>query len=275
MMGLVVRSLLRSRLPLPLLPLGSALVIRASHSGRVDWFGSDLQGVLAAIEYLAIIPMLSIVLATGWLRGEVGPWSWALARPITRTRWLGTTLLVDLATLAASVFVAYLVIGDLPDRWIGPWSGDGVRELGYLALLVIVHCGAALAGARGASAIGGGIHAATFTAVLLAMHALTIATVEITGAKLGRHSLSWWHLWREITSIGAPTRLGRAPLDQSLAIAPVMLIACATIILTLRACRALPARPRLSPVVVALAIVGVAVGLLATVVVVFTTPVRY
>jgi hypothetical protein len=260
MMGMVVRSLLRSRLPLPLIPLGSSLLIRANHSGRVDWSGSDLQGVLAAIVYLAVIPMLSIVLATGWMRGEVGPWSWALARPISRARWLGITLLVDVATLAVSVLMAWLVIGDLPYRWLGPWPGQGMRELGYAALLTIIHCSAALAGARGSSAVGGGMYAATFTGALVLARGLVTVTQEVAAALLGRQMFSSHLLWRDLTTIGSPSRLGRGPVDEVSTLALVMTCACAFIIVMLRVARSLPARARLSLAIVAFALSAIAGG---------------
>ena len=268
MMWAIVRSLLRSRLPLPLLPLCSALFIRAMHSGRVDWRGSDLQGVLAALEYLAVIPMLGIVLATGWFRGEIGAWSWALARPIARTRWLGVTLLVDVTTLVVSVLAAYLVIGELPDRWVGPWPGSGLRELGYAALLAIIHCAAAFAGARGASAIGGSMYAVGFVGAMIATRALATMTSEVALGVGTEYGVRWHLIWRELTTMGAPQTFHLEPLDAINALGIVLLFACVGLIVLIRTGRCLPARPRLAPSIGAIACSATIAGVLTPLVMV-------
>ncbi|HWB80353.1 MAG TPA: hypothetical protein VG755_35555 [Nannocystaceae bacterium] len=265
----MLRSLVRSRLPLPLIPLFGTLIIRAGHSGRVDWQGSDLQGVLAMVVYLAIIPTLSVLLAAGWFRGETGPWSWALARPIARWRWLGMTLLLDIATLAVSTAFAWLVIGDLPDRWLGPWPGDGMRELGYVGLLAIIHSSAAVGGARSSSAIGGALYAAMGIAIAMTIRGMASLTWELTTA-LGRNSsIRWQSLSRDFMSL-LPYSFMRGEFDDLLALMVVLLTACACIIVMLRAGGSLPVRPRLSSTLVPLAIAAAIAGVLAPLVAVQT-----
>jgi hypothetical protein len=236
----IVRSLARTRCLLPLLPLAVAVIMRAGFSGRMDWQGSDHQSVLAVVVYSMVMPMLTIALASGWLRGEVGPWAWALARPIARGRWLATTLVVDIATLAMGLVLAYAVIGEMPRRWIGPWPDETTRELGYAALLVLVYCGAAFAGARGSNAIGATIYSAIAVASSVAVSSL----------------------WRAVASQWSSNDI----LADLVALQTILVLALAAIAIVVVSGRGLPARPRLSVAAKPLALAVLVAGVLGPIV---------
>ncbi|MBC8068096.1 MAG: hypothetical protein IAG13_07170 [Deltaproteobacteria bacterium] len=145
---------------------------------------SDIQSALAVVIYTALIPMLTIAMAAGWLRGDAAPWSWALARPISRARWLGTTLLIDVATVLLCVTMASWMLGPLPHHWIGPWPGAGIRQLAYVTMLVLIYAAAAFAGARGGSVIAGALYAAGLGALVIVCNLLASIVEQFT-----RHSL--------------------------------------------------------------------------------------
>lgn len=163
----VVAMAVRNRAPLPLVVLGISLISRAMAPTHVVWDGSELQAMFALVVYGALVPVLVIAVASSWLRGDDAPWAWALARPVTRTRWLRATLLVDVVTLALCLGVARWIVGPLPSLWLGGWRGALERELGYGALLVAVYATAAFAGTRGASAIGAAFYVAVLGAATM------------------------------------------------------------------------------------------------------------
>lgn len=249
----------RTRWPLPLVVLFVACVARVSGPSRLHWFGSDLQGIIAAILYLALVPMFVIAFASAWLRGDIGAWSWALARPVSRTRWLLALLVVDVATLAMCIGCVLLVVGPLPRTWLGPWEG-GERIYAYVALLAAVYSVAALAGARGASAIGASLYVVALGGILV----LGIATADF----------ALHQTWRTLSNFEALTMLhepgslyGRYMTDldpRALGeLSVVVAIASATIVLARRAAAQVPVPPRPASWVIPIAI-GIAGGALVT-----------
>jgi hypothetical protein len=254
----VLMAALRDRWALPLVPLAITLVMRIAGESDNGWIGSELQIVVALVVFLALIPMLAIAMATGWLRGDAVPWSWAWARPISRARWLLGTLMVDLVVLLACVMLSSLVLGTLPLRGLGPWPGGGPREIGYAAVLAMTYGAAAFAGARGATAIGGALHVAVLATLGSATTVLATLTEDLLEHRYLGHSFHWYLALR-----GVPFHdSGRIDDEaQSFAIAIVML-AFVTIIV-LRAAARSPAPPRLRAVIAPLALAALFGGVLA------------
>lgn len=230
----VVEMAVRNRFPLPVVVIALTLLGRAMHSGTAQWQGSEMQSAFAAVIYGALLPVLVIAVGSSWLRGDDTPWSWAFARPVTRTRWLNATLVVDLLTVAICVALTQWIIGSAPHVWIGGWFGEVERMVGYAAVLVLVYCGAAFAGARGASAIGAAFHVAVLAAATVCAEGASSSVYsEMLGSAFTRHLLL------ELPSV--PT---------------LTIIAAIAVLATRRAALALPVRPRLRDItgLVALAV---------------------
>lgn len=250
----VVVAAARNRFPLPLVVLGVTLFSRAMDPGRVYWSGSDMQSVFALVVYGALIPVLVIAMASGWLRGDDTPWSWALARPVTRARWLRATLAVDVVTIVLCVAIARWILGRLTYSWFGGWLGGTERLAGYAALLATVYASAAFAGARGSTAIGAAFHVAVCAAFTMATHA---------AAAFSAHHEMFTRDWRTLTEVGV-RRDGFTAVSYALSQLPTVptlwIVAVLAVIATRRAALALPARPRiqdptgLAAIAVALAI---------------------
>lgn len=243
----------RVRWPLPIVVVVIASITRLAGSGRTDWLGSDMQAIIGAIIYLALLPLFVIALASGWLRGDIGGWTWALARPVSRTRWCSALLLIDVATLAACIAGAMLVLGSLPRVWLGPWSGSE-RALGYVAMLASVYSASAIAGARGATAIGASLYVIALAALMLGATELAKAAVSGT--------------WRLLSQLdGGQTLAGglhvryMSDIDPlSLAqLAGVLGIAVTSVLLAARTAGHVPGAPRASSWVLPLG-VGAAAG---------------
>jgi len=251
----VIVTAARSRWPLPLITFAVALSLRAMSSGPVEWRSSEMHAVAAAILYGALIPVLVIALASAWLRGDDGPWSWALARPVTRTRWLRTTLLIDVVTVLACIALARIVIGPLPYNWIPVWPGESGRGLGYAALLVAVYSAAAFGGARGGSAIGGSLCVVALAAYAMVLGACA-AISEMTAVDVlieARWFVSdgWW--W----PLAARDSIGSLPTLPSMSF-----IACFAIIAIRRTALDLPQRPRVRALA-GLAAVAISIAVVA------------
>ena len=162
---------LRSRWPLPPAVALVATMGRALHVGPADWIGSEIHGIFGAIVYLGLLPLLAITTGSAWLRGDLGAWTWALARPISRRRWLAWMLVIDVGTLLACVCVGAWLLGPMPSNWIGPWSG-AARPVGYLAMLCAIYCAAAVGGTRGSSAVAVSSQVLVLVALLVAVGVL-------------------------------------------------------------------------------------------------------
>jgi hypothetical protein len=174
----VIMPGIRERLPLPLVTLAICSIMRVFLGDSENWFGGDHQSAIAIVVYGALIPMFTVAMASGWLRGDATPWAWALARPVSRVRWLGTTLLIDIATLIVCVASASCVLGTLPIQWFASFPGAGIRETSYALVLALVYAASAFAGARGASAVGAAMYVAALSAAFIAV--MTVANlVEI------------------------------------------------------------------------------------------------
>jgi hypothetical protein len=251
----VIVTAARSRWPLPIITLAVALFLRAMDSGRVDWPSSDMQVVAAAVLYGALIPVLVIALASSWLRGDDGPWSWALARPVTRGRWLRTTLMIDVVTVLACVAFARMVIGPLPHNWIPAWLGESGRAGGYAAVLIAVYSAAAFGGARGSSAIGASLCVVAFAAYVMLLNACA-AISEKTAVDVLLQGFRF-HLsgWSELRT--AQRSLESVPMLSSTGI-----IAGFAIIVIRRTALELPQQPRMRPLA-GLAAVAISIAVVA------------
>lgn len=253
----VIATAVRNRLPLPLITLAIALFAPAFASGRVEWFESEIQAVFAAVLYVALIPLLVIAVASTWLRGDDGPWAWALARPVTRGRWLRATLLVDALTLLACIALTRWVVGQLPDQWFGAWDGE-TRPYAYAALITTIYASAAFGGARGATAIGASLYVVAAGAMTAALHAC---------AEIGATAAFETQIWR-IAADEWPSgpRFGDGDGDlelfSSLPSLPTLVIAAGFAVAAVGGAAArLPARPGLQPLLrpMFIAAIGVAV----------------
>lgn len=236
----VIETAVRSRWVLPLVALGITGFFRGAHAGGARWDASEMQSVAAMICYCGLVPVLAVALASTWLRGDDGPWTWALARPVSRRRWLSTTLMVDVATLAACLAVVWLMIGELPSQWLSGWSGPVERMLGYVGLLAAIYASAAFAGARGASAIGATLYVVGVAAFVMVLHGVAALSenvaVETLIAPRWANDPSSSHLWR---------RLVRA-LETMPSASTMVAVAGFTVIAIGRAASGLPSRPRYS-----------------------------
>jgi hypothetical protein len=255
----VVLKLASSRWPLPLITLGLALFLRAADPGRIAWRASDMQSIAGAILYGALIPVLVIALASSWLRGDDGPWAWALARPVTRARWMRTTLLIDVVTVLACIGLARVVIGPMPNHWIQTWMQEFGRTSGYAALIVAVYAAAAFGGARGNSAIGGALCVVAFAAFAMVLNACAAVSEVIiretlrAGGFYSTYSVYAFYWW------GAAAMRSFGTLSS---LTSMTIIAGIAIIAIRRTARELPQRPRLASLT-GLATIAIALAITA------------
>ncbi len=81
------------------------------------WVGSESQATVSVIVLWLVLPVFVAMLATALLRGEHAPWSWGLARPISRFRLIGSLVALDAVTIAACMLVASIVLGGFGGMW--------------------------------------------------------------------------------------------------------------------------------------------------------------
>jgi len=193
-----------------------AIVILARLGGAISqgdrWVGSESQMTIAIVVLWLTLPVFVSMLATPLLRGEHAPLAWSLARPIPRTRLLGSIVVLDLLTIAACMLAAWVVLegfGDTTSLLGGRSSGLSplVVAVGYAPLYML----AAIAGSRTSSAVRASGTAALIVAT--AAVALTSATSLLTHnalTALGLHerwaSLYLWEGLRGWGGIGALTQ---------------------------------------------------------------------
>lgn len=163
-LGRIVREALPTRIALPVVAMIVVTPIRIV-SGEDGWIGGEAQTFLALGMLGIFVPIFAIAMAVGWLRPEVAPWSWCLARPLGRWRWLGSILALDAATLLATSVALWLAIGPFPHDWHGPVLDDRLRAVAYLCICAWIYAIAAFAGARGSSSLAAAVYVTAAAAI--------------------------------------------------------------------------------------------------------------
>lgn len=111
------RAVIRAGLPGRLGILGAILVLcsGARLLGLDDrWEGSDAQIFAAMVASYGLVPIFAAMLGGALVHGEHAPWSFALARPISRRRWVMTCLAMDVATLYLALLTVNVIVGSAP-----------------------------------------------------------------------------------------------------------------------------------------------------------------
>jgi len=128
---------------------------------RLDfWEGSDEQALVAMLLEYGLVPIFAAMLGAALIHGEHAPWSWGLARPISRGRWAATSIAMDALTLVLAVTAIRTIVGEVPGavqndilQAVGlrfmPELGGGIGPLLVLASYV----GAGVGAARGHSTL--------------------------------------------------------------------------------------------------------------------------
>jgi hypothetical protein len=108
---------------------------------------------------LGVVPTFAVMLGAAFGSGQHATWAWALARPISRRRWLSVHLGIDAATLVASLAVAsallkheQMVVGvyrlPLPLALVTEFLVPTA-----IAVTAILYCSAAVGTSRGHNAV--------------------------------------------------------------------------------------------------------------------------
>lgn len=245
-----------------------SLLARVGGAMREDvhWGASESQATASILILWLVIPVFVTMLGTALFRGEHAPWSWGLARPVSRLRWIGALVALDAATVAACTLAASLVLGELRGAW-GTWEStvDGA----LLAVTAFAYAGLYLLTATAGSRTDSTIRAAA-VAVLSGAALVTATTSVFTylrdhawGTWGGLHP-SWeraYHVYG-LASWDGPAQLG-VPHTWWLLAALVLVTAAiaAPILAFIRTARLTPGPVPLWPVSVwsgALALVAVA-----------------
>ncbi len=144
------------------------------------WVGSESQATIAVVVLAMVLPVFVAMLATTLLRGEHAPWSWGLARPVSRLRLIGSLVALDAATIGACMFAAWLVLGGFGASGgllYGVPSGMTVAVFTFLyANLYMV---AAIAGSRTTSTV----RAAAVAVIILGVSISSVSSLVSSALK--------------------------------------------------------------------------------------------
>ena len=175
------------------------------------WVGSESQTMVSIVLLCLVLPVFVSMLATALLRGEHAPWSWGLARPVSRVRLLGSLVALDISTIGACVLISWVVLGGFGGAWglLG-----GAPESVSLATVAFLYGNlyllAATAGSRTDSTVRA-VAVAVFCGALLVGSAwwLFMFAVENLMGGVGLHG-SWAtnYVGYGLVGWGGPTALG-------------------------------------------------------------------
>lgn len=255
----VAISIIRERLPLPFVTLAVTSFLHLKHRAAGGVIDDDLRTLFGLLVYLGLIPMLVVAMASSWLRGDGAPWAWALARPVSRARWLCTTVSIDLATVVACCACASITVGPPPRIGLGLAASLDLTLLAYAAVLWLIYAAAAFAGARGGSAIAGALHASGLMALVTAVTALGSAVEAFIAAALLGYDVSFFSAIQSAISLN---HYDTFALEVTV-LAPLLVMSAFVSVALLRVAARAPARPRfaqlLAPVGTAVLLAGVIV----------------
>jgi hypothetical protein len=167
----LLRAGLRSRLMLVGVVIFVCGFMRLAHvlgEDQGEWWLGEMHAVATIVVLAMVVPTFTLLLGSMLLRGEHGPWSWALARPVARWRVLAVLVVLDASTLAACVGTMALLFGGL--GYVSYSSYE--REIIYAALPVLyalLYLAAAIGGARGMGSLRAGLFALVWIAALLGL----------------------------------------------------------------------------------------------------------
>ena len=138
------------------------------------WSGSESQALYAVVVLGLLLPVFVAMLGTSLLRGEHAPWSWGLARPLSRFRLLGSVVALDALTIGACIFAAWLVLGGFGNTWslVGGFMAEATAALVALVYATFYML-TAIAGSRTSSTV----RATTVAAVALATMVFSLSAL--------------------------------------------------------------------------------------------------
>jgi hypothetical protein len=266
----LVRASARSRLMILAVVAASCVFMRVTHalsSGADPWAGSDMHEVVTLIVLGLVIPTFVGLLGTMLLRSEHAPWSWALARPIGRARLVATLVAVDVATIAACVGLAAVLIagfgGVLWQAIQGPLVATAIA-LGY----ALLYLATAIGGARGMSSLRAGVLGIVWIGGLAGLGRAVFESTEWLETRAREVSFAGWYAGSGDAYV-LDVQLTAALTAIAIGVLAIAMTTIGVVIPFLRAAAAVPAMPRwrsllLPPavtvvacVVVALATVGI------------------
>ncbi len=174
------------------------------------WVGSESQTMISVVVLWLVLPVFVSMLATQLFRGEHAPWSWGLARPIPRSRLIGSVVAIDALTIGACMLLAWLVLGSATVT-----SGDmlGITSpLLAAGAYVVLYLLAAIAGGRTSSTMRAmGAVALVGTTMLVALTSLVSWAIGDAHSLFGlRDDWAAAYLWNGLVRWGDPGALTQA-----------------------------------------------------------------
>ena len=176
----LVRAGLRSRLMLIAVIIFVCCFMRLAHLVGEDdgrWSLGEMHAVATIVVLGLVLPTFTLLLGSMLLRGEHGPWSWALARPVSRWRVLPVLIVLDISTLGACVATMALLFDGL--GYVSHVAHE--REIIHAALPVVyalLYLAAAIGGARGMGSLRAGLFALVWLAALAGLAHVVLLNLD-------------------------------------------------------------------------------------------------